>query len=212
MTFVLLCLTVIVSITLLLCLPLGHHMTKDKGGDLPYSIMSRCKNELIKIKHKFFHIPLNEDVCKENLQILRKVLNSLDLTFWLSEGTALGAIREQRFLPWDDDVDIGMWYSDWHKFKTSALPILISKGFSVDFQIMNGTFLGLSRKGEKVDIDYVKPNGKCMASPTKFCNDLIPELKFRTVTFYGNTYLCLTEEYLEFRYGNTWSIPMPYTK
>ena len=50
-------------------------------------------------------------------QILRE--NNID--FWLCHGTLLGIVRENRLLPWDSDIDFGIWKDEHSKKKILEL-------------------------------------------------------------------------------------------
>ena len=40
-----------------------------------------------------------------------------DIEYYLAAGSSIGAVRHHGFLPWDDDADVYMTYSNWEKFR-----------------------------------------------------------------------------------------------
>ena len=50
--------------------------------------------------------------CKKLLDILVGICKQNNLTYWFQSGSLLGAVRHGGFVPWDDDLDVGMMRDD----------------------------------------------------------------------------------------------------
>lgn len=53
----------------------------------------------------------------EMLEIIDKILKENKLPYFLLGGSALGAVRHKGFIPWDDDIDIGLYRKDFEKME-----------------------------------------------------------------------------------------------
>ena len=58
----------------------------------------------------------NQLLALELVRIFDMICKKHDIKYWLDYGTLLGAVRHGGFIPWDDDMDIGMMRKDFIKF------------------------------------------------------------------------------------------------
>ncbi len=52
----------------------------------------------------------------ENLDVLISVCEKYNLRYYLIGGTLIGVLRHQGFIPWDDDIDVGLPRPDYNRF------------------------------------------------------------------------------------------------
>jgi lipopolysaccharide cholinephosphotransferase len=65
-----------------------------------------------------------QSVMLRMLKIFDYLCNKHRIQYFLVGGSLLGAIRHQGFIPWDDDLDVGMTRREYEKFVQYAVPEL----------------------------------------------------------------------------------------
>ena len=68
----------------------------------------------------------------EILKEIKRICDKHELTYYLSGGSCLGAVRHNGFIPWDDDIDIMMPYDSYTRFLSIA-----SNELSEEFFLQN---------------------------------------------------------------------------
>ena len=148
-------------------------------GDFEYRKLTAVRNgELAKVEE--FRILLRDEkkylgqingCLLELLLEFDRVCKKYDLPYFLSCGSAIGAVRHHSFIPWDDDVDVAMYQEDFDILKSHVNEIWPEGS---DYRLVcpgdlgNGAFLDFLNRlmlvREHVDTNiFDKVNGKADA-------------------------------------------------
>lgn len=153
---------------------------------------------------------INKEIAKENLLLFKKIAEEVDLKFFLIYGTLLGFIRDNDFIDYDTDTDIGIFENDREKLE-KIVPKLLSNGFEIIRNYKSpfddkDDLVTFMRKDEYIDVGifnlrggmYIYQNNKI---PKKFLEKL-DIIKIFDTNFYIPYYY---EKSLNYCYGN-WRI------
>lgn len=153
---------------------------------------------------------MNMEIEAENLLLLRKIFNKLNIEFLLFYGTLLGAIRDNSFIKHDEDVDIALKYQYFEEFQNSLF-ILRDSGFEL-VRIDKRGFASIIRKNEYIDLYFFSRKNDLFS---ECCGNFIYTSLLNEVTeysFYNSTFL-IPKDYLVFfltEYGLSWNTPIEY--
>jgi len=162
---------------------------------------------------------MDKEQGKKLLLEFTEILDYWSIPFFLIQGTALGAYRDNGFTPTEKDIDIGILIEN---FYHSLFRKLIERGYEI--QIFNRPFtkprlLTAKKFGCRVDVAcYMKWKDKRFASRT--CDERnLPEIsivhdasileKYRKVSIFGRSFNIPNniEQYLALTYGRDWKTP-----
>ncbi len=147
--------------------------------------------------------PFNVKVAAALLGDVHDVFGARGVSFWLRDGTALGAWRDGGLIPHDDDIDLGVWAADEEKL-AQALGDLERRGFIIYRR--DEYVVGLLSRGETVELCF---SGR---RPPTDEHTKVQEAFFserRHIDFLGRRYEVPQdmEGYLAFCYGTDWRVP-----
>ena len=122
------------------------------------------------IQHKIFSnknkIEYNLDSMHKQVMIVMKEIDRIcqkhNIEYFLCAGSVLGAVRHKGFIPWDEDIDVGMIRKEYDRFVE-----IVKK------ELKDGFFYHLPQK----DMDYYKPYLKIYKNNTSYVRYELSRLK-----------------------------------
>ena len=156
---------------------------------------------------------IDPELAKPMLKEAKEVLDRLGIPFWLRQGTCLGAVRNQDFIPWDDDIDLGSVIGLNGVTEAMVAPVFDAfrdRGYFVNVE-SNDRWIaaGMMKSSLRLDLTFFHI---IEDSIFHFPYIWIPARLFanlKEIEFMGGKYLVPNppEEYLIAKYGPNWITP-----
>jgi len=158
-------------------------------------------------------LPINPELAKPMLKEAKEILDPLGILFWLRQGTCLGAVRDQAFIPWDDDIDLGSVIGLNGLTEDMIDPVFDAfreRGYYVNVE-SNDRWIagGMMKSSTRIDLTFFRIIDD---SIFHFPFIWIPARLFanlKEIEFMDGKYLVPNppEEYLTAKYGPNWITP-----
>ena len=151
----------------------------------------------------------------------KKALDLIGQRIFLSSGTALGAVRDGKFIEYTNDIDIGIFAKE---FNSGLVDSMRGQGFRHTYKegsIDCACQLGFRHEEFKVIIEilfyyegqdslwYGTRGFLCHCTENRYCVWKFPKFELSTIEFLGENFLIPnpTETYLVSKYGPDWRTP-----
>ncbi|MGI6591502.1 MAG: LicD family protein [Eggerthellaceae bacterium] len=103
-----------------------------------------------------------------------RVCHKLGIRYFACGGTMLGHVRHGGFIPWDDDIDIGMLREDYEIFKAKAGALIDSDRFFLQTRETDPTIPYLFSKVRMLNSTYITEYNKFRPFQKGICVDVFP--------------------------------------
>ncbi len=113
----------------------------------------------------------------EILKEFKRACCVLGLHYFLDSGTLLGAVRHQGFIPWDDDIDVGMLRKEYDYFLEKAPEVLSDKYFLQTWYSDENYGLAFAKLRMKNTV-YLEEGAKDTNAENGFYIDIFPYDEF----------------------------------
>ncbi len=109
----------------------------------------------------------------ELLKCFIEICEELQLTYYLVCGSALGAVKYGGFIPWDDDIDVGMPREDYQIFLNQA-PAMLPKQFFLQNSESDPVFPMLYSKLRNSETTYIEKSAVSLPMNHGIFIDIFP--------------------------------------
>ena len=165
-----------------------------------------------------YNPPMNGVTGERNLKEAKMILEQLGVVFLLQSGSCLGAVRDNAFIPWDDDVDIASVIGLNGLTEETiyvALAAFRSRGYYVRQNSSNLDKPPYSISHSVIK-DYARLDSSCLlvvdGVVRSYPRVQVPATSFthpKEIEFLGEKFFVPNppEEYLRLKYGAQWMVP-----
>ncbi|NOJ72308.1 LicD family protein [Paenibacillus alvei] len=133
------------------------------------------------MKSDIDYIKLNGDQLKLLQEEMFSLLIEVDricekhgIPYFLSDGTLLGAIRHDGYIPWDDDVDIQMLRKDYDRFCEVCKSELNHEKFFLQNQKLDKNYNWVFGKLRLKNTSYIRAGQEHLEQKDGICMDIFP--------------------------------------
>ena len=132
-----------------------------------------------------------QGLCQEVLDFFVNVCEKNELNYWLIGGNLLGAVRHGGYIPWDDDMDVGMMRKEFHAFNDCAFDEIKSNNLEnyLTLKVFEQNPIYTENINPFTKLDCIAPNNIILAGLVMFPYDYANDKKFTL------------EEFCEFKMG-----------
>ena len=195
------------------------------------------RDEMLRKKEMKYNSDLVKRYGPEAIRVFSEIIAAENSSYWLFFGSLLGAYREHAFIELDEDIDVGMYYSE---MTVSLIDKMEENGFKclhiiVDKDLKEGMHFAFDYKGVKFDIysfqenidnksytvffplpyNYRKPGSVLRTDIWEEVHGLVPIWeRLKQITFEGiSTFIpSNADAILKLLYGDDYMTPTPGRK